>query len=86
MNTRLNKLLRKLDILVCVKRNQRANDNFSFFIKKKWELSKVNYTTILMVDISPQNLKTLLNIINLHQMVRYLNKHRIQMLHKQLQI
>lgn len=49
-------------------------------------MGKVNYTTILMVDISPQNLKMLLNTINLHQILRHLNKHRIQMLHKQLQI
>lgn len=59
MNTRLNKLLRKLDILVCVKRKQlrkRQNDKFSFFIKEKWELDKVKYILRLMADISNQNL------------------------------
>lgn len=55
MNTQLNKLLRKLDILACVKR-KRKNEEFSFFIKEKWELNKVKYILRLMADISNQNL------------------------------
>lgn len=35
MNIQLNKLLRKLDILVCVKRNQRVNDDDFFFFHKE---------------------------------------------------